>query len=58
MLTVIDCPKIAGADSPIFKIAGATALVAPVLNRSLENLTFFLFFLVDLKTPKGHFEIN
>jgi hypothetical protein len=35
VLTVIDCPKIAGANSPIFKIAGAKAPIAPVLNRPL-----------------------
>ena len=33
--TVIDCPKIAGANSPIFKIAGAKAPIAPLLNRFL-----------------------
>ena len=35
MLTVIDCPDIAGANSPIFNIAGAKATIASVLNRPL-----------------------
>ena len=32
VLTVIDCPTIEGANSPIFKIAGAKAPIAPVLK--------------------------
>ena len=32
-LTVLKCPKIAGANSQFYKIAGAIALIAPVLNR-------------------------
>jgi hypothetical protein len=36
VLTVIDCPKIAGANSPIFKIVGAKAPIAPVLNVPLN----------------------
>ena len=35
VLTLLDCPKIAGTNKPIFKIAGAKAPIAPVLNRSL-----------------------
>ena len=35
VLTVIDCPKFAGANSPIFKIASAEAPIAPVPNRTL-----------------------
>ena len=43
MLTEIDCPIIAGADSPIFKIAGAKAPIAPVLNRPLNIVPFEFF---------------
>ena len=41
MLTVIDFPKIAGANSPIFKIACAKAPTAPVLNRPLHTMGFW-----------------
>ena len=38
--TVLKCLKIAGANSLFFKIAGAKATIAPVLNRPLQiNLT-------------------
>ena len=36
MPTVLKCPKIAGANSLFFKIAGAKAPTAPVLNRPLH----------------------
>ena len=35
VLTIIDYPKIAGANSPIFKIAGTKAPIAPVQTRPL-----------------------
>ena len=41
VLTVIDCLKIVGANSPIFKIAGAKAPKAPVLNR-LQRLIILI----------------
>ena len=34
--TVLKCPKIAGANSLFFKIAGAKAPIAPVLNTPLS----------------------
>ena len=38
--TALKCPKIAGANRLFFKIAGAKATIAPVLNRPLQiNLT-------------------
>ena len=34
----VDCLKITGANSPIFKIAGTKAPIAPVLNRPLQQV--------------------
>jgi hypothetical protein len=36
ILTVLKCPKIAGANSLFFEITGAKAPIAPVLNMSLQ----------------------
>ena len=36
--SILACPKIAGANSPIFKIAGADSPRAPVLNRPVNDV--------------------
>ena len=40
--TLLKCPKIAGANSVFFKIAGAKAPIAPVLNTPLNSMVKYM----------------
>ena len=55
--TVLKCPKIEGANLLFFKIAGAKAPIAPVLNTPLELNYMHIFVITSSSRHEKHFQM-